>query len=202
MFLEEQRFASHWAELSQPVKALWRSQRARWLLWLSLRCPPAEPPQPFRIWLCRRFRLPLPLTSRNCRCRHRLDKFGHHRAACSKVGVLGKGFPLECAAAQMCREAGGRVSTNVFVRDLDLAAFNALDNRRVEVIVDGLPLWHGAQLAIDTTFVSPLRGDCSPRQSEGCVVVSHAMRLKLSRSLSWRLARCRALRLCLRHMRC
>ena len=25
--LEEQRFASHWAELSQPVKALWRSQR-------------------------------------------------------------------------------------------------------------------------------------------------------------------------------
>ena len=119
-------------------------------------------PQPFRIWLCRRLRLPLPLTSRKCRCGHRLDKFGHHRAACSRVGVLGKrGFPLECAAAQVCREAGGRVSTNVFVRDL--AAFNALDNRRVEVIADGLPLWHGAQLAIDTTLVSPLHGDGSAR---------------------------------------
>ena len=70
---------------------------------------------------------------------------------------------MECAAAQVCREAGGRASTNVFVRDLDLAAFNALDNRRVEVIADGLPLWHGAQLAIDTTLVSPLRGDGSAR---------------------------------------
>ena len=63
----------------------------------------------------------------------------------------------------MCREAGGRVSTNVFVRDLDLAAFNALDNRRVEVVADGFPLWHGALLAIDTTLVSPLRGDGSAR---------------------------------------
>ena len=31
MWLEEQRFASHWAELPQLVKALWRSQRrGRW----------------------------------------------------------------------------------------------------------------------------------------------------------------------------
>ena len=218
-----------------------------------------------------------PLTSRNCQCGHRLDKFGHHRAACSKMGVLGKrGFPLECAAAQVCREAGGRVSTNVFVRDLDLAAFNALDNRRVEVIAEGLPLWHGAQLAIDTTLVSPLRGDGSargraadhsgstlqdarrrkerdlpcarrrcraspsggscrgggrqvvggnspvpswvgqgscgfgatplPRQSEGGVVasleLSACMQCDWSFRVSWRLARCRALGLCLRHMRC
>ena len=113
-------------------------------------------PQPSRMWLCRRLRQPLPLTFRNCRCGHRLDKFGHHRAACSRVGVLGKrGFPLECAAAQVCREAGGRVSINVFILDLDLAEFNALDNRRVEVIADGLPLWHGAKLAIDNTLVPP-----------------------------------------------
>ena len=137
-----------------------------WLLWLSLRCPPAEPPGSnpnHSAFGCRRLRLPLPLTSRNCRCGHRLDKFGHHRAACSRVGVGKRGFPLECAAAQVCREAGGRVSTNVFVRALDLAAFNALDDRRVEVIADGLPVWHGAQLAIDTTLVSPLRGDGSAR---------------------------------------
>ena len=31
--------------------------------------------------------------------------------------MLGKrGFPLECAAAQVCREAGARVASNVFVR--------------------------------------------------------------------------------------
>ena len=44
--------------------------------------------QPFRVWLCRRLRLPVPLTSRNCRCGRRLDKLGHHRAACSRAGVL------------------------------------------------------------------------------------------------------------------
>ena len=38
-------------------------------------------------------------------------------AACAEAGVLGRrGFPLECAAAQVFREAGARVATNVFVR--------------------------------------------------------------------------------------
>ena len=31
-------------------------------------------------------------------------------------------FPLERAAAQVCREAGGRVSSNVLVRDMDLCS--------------------------------------------------------------------------------
>ena len=61
-----------------------------------------------------------------------------------------RGFPLERAAAQICREAGGSVGVDRFVRDLDLVAFNGLDQRRIEVIVDGLTLWHGAQLAVDT----------------------------------------------------
>ena len=30
------------------------------------------------------------------------------------------------------------------------------DDRRIEVIANGLPLWGGAQLAVDTTLVSPL----------------------------------------------
>ena len=48
---------------------------------------------------------------------------GHHRSACAVAGVLGRrGFPLENAAARICREAGGRVRTNVLVRDLDLHA--------------------------------------------------------------------------------
>ena len=37
--------------------------------------------------------------------------------------------------------------------------------RRIEVIVDGLSLWHGAQLAVDTTVVSPLHGDGSARRN-------------------------------------
>ena len=55
---------------------------------------------------------------------------------------------MERAAAQVCREAGGRVGVDRFVRDLDLGAFNQLD-ARIEVIVDGLSLWRGAQLAVD-----------------------------------------------------
>ena len=92
------------------------------------------------------------------------DMFGHHRAACAVAGVLGRrGFPLEVAAAQVCREAGARVSTNLYVRDMDLAEFNNLDGRRLEVVADGLTLWQGAQLATDTTLVSPLRRDGSAR---------------------------------------
>ena len=69
------------------------------------------------------------------------------------AGVLGRrGYPLEVAAAQVCREAGARVSTNLHVRDMDFAEFNNLDGRRLEVVADGLTLWHGAQLSMDTTF--------------------------------------------------
>ena len=55
------------------------------------------------------------------------------------------------------------MSTNILVRDMDLAAHNNLDGPRLEVVADGLTLWHGAQLAIDTTLVSPLRRDGSAR---------------------------------------
>ena len=44
----------------------------------------------------------------------------------------------------------------MFVRDLDLDVPNAArDGRRLEVVADGLPLFGGVQLAIDTTLVSP-----------------------------------------------
>ena len=41
---------------------------------------------------------------------------------------------------------------------MDLAAPDRLDNRRIEVVVDGLPLFHGSQLAVDTTLVSGTLG--------------------------------------------
>ena len=65
--------------------------------------------------------------------------------------------------ARVCREAGGRVATNILVRDLDLGTPDARDARRLEVVVDGLPLFGGAQLAVDTTLVSAIQGNGEPR---------------------------------------
>ena len=116
-------------------------------------------PQPFRVLLLRRLRLPLPFTARSCVCGRLLDNLGHRRSACSVAGILGRrGCPLETAAARICRGAGGIVRTNVFLRELDLGVGGVLDNRRLEVVVDGLPLVNGAQLAVDTTLVSPIPG--------------------------------------------
>ena len=55
--------------------------------------------------------------------------------------------------------------TNMVVRDMDLApgANHMADGRRLEVVVDGLSLFHGSQLAIDTTLVSAVRADGTPR---------------------------------------
>ena len=66
---------------------------------------------------------------------------------------------VESAAARVCREAGAGVSLNVRVQDMDLARPDVLDNRRLEIVADGLPLFHGAQFAIDTTVVSVLKRD-------------------------------------------
>ena len=86
------------------------------------------------------------------------------QTACSRSGVLGRGeFALESAAARVCREVGGRVATNILVRDLDLGTPDARDARRLEVVVDGLPLFGGAQLAVDTTLVSAIQGNGEPR---------------------------------------
>ena len=53
----------------------------------------------------------------------------------------------------------GRVTTNVVVRDLDLRLPDAAHGRRLEVAVDGLPLFGGAQLAVDTTMVGAVHTD-------------------------------------------
>ena len=98
------------------------------------------------------------------------------------MGVLGrKGFALESAAARVCREAGARVTENVLVRDLDIFAPDAADERRLEVIADVLPLFHGAQLAIDTTMVSPLGRDWAPHQQ--CADVDGAAMLAARRRM-------------------
>ena len=107
----------------------------------------------FRVLLLRRLRLPLPPVSRTCRCGRLLDSFRHHRAA----GVLGRrGFAVESVGARIFREGGARVATNVLVRDLDLLVPNVHDGRRLEIVAEGLPLFGGVQLVVDTTLVSPI----------------------------------------------
>ena len=81
----------------------------------------------FRVLLQRRFSLPFPLSNRICRCGLPNDQFGHHFAACSRTWLLGRrGFPFESAVARICREAGGRVATNMFVRNMNFGAPNAV----------------------------------------------------------------------------
>ena len=48
------------------------------------------------------------------------------------------------------------------LRDLNLDA-PGTDGRRIEVVANGLPLWQGAQVAVDATIVSPVRRDGSAR---------------------------------------
>ena len=119
----------------------------------------------FRVLLLRRLRLPLPLAERTCRCRRLLDPFGDHRAAFARSGVLrGRGCPLERAAARVCREGSWSQSHP----DLNLQV-DRVDDRRLEVVANGLPLWGGQQLAVDTTLVPPLSGQGQPVRRGGRV---------------------------------
>ena len=109
----------------------------------------------FRVLLLRRLRLPVPIGPCRCRCGGDLDALGDHRAACPTAGVLGtRGAVLE-RAARVCREAGARVATNVLLRDMNVDV-PLTDGRRIEVLANGLPIWQGAQAAVDTTLVSPV----------------------------------------------
>ena len=178
----EQAFIQNevWPTLDDSARALMRSQHGPLASTPFTVLPTSRmmriEAQSFPLLLCRHLRFPLPLSLRTCRCGRQLDAFGHHRAACQVAGVLGRrGFPLECAAAQVCRKAGARVTTNMLVHDMDLGHFDALDARRLEVVADGLTLWRGAQLAIDTTLVSPLKADGTARNRaadrDGAVLV-------------------------------
>ena len=122
--LHEQCASEMWPAFSNTEKALMLSQSGP-MSGEPFSCFPTTREtrfdfQSFRLLLLRRLRLPLPITARRCRCGRPLDSSGHHRAACARVGVLGRrGFALESAAARVCREAGGRVMTNILVRDMD-----------------------------------------------------------------------------------
>ena len=116
-------------------------------------------------------------------CGRQIDKFGHHRASCARAGVLGRrGFALESGTARVCREAGGRVTTNVMVRDLELddpqAAGTQVGNCR-----GWLPLLEGCQLVVDA--ISALHCDGPHTQNwwgleDGPALLSWGSRLEVA----------------------
>ena len=166
---DERACETHLSDLTLASRALLLSQAGPHSARAITVAPTHEavsiPNAQFRILLLRRLRLPLPLAPRTCSCRGRLDTFGDHRAACATSGVLAaRAGPLERAVARVCREAGARVARNVRVADMNIDVPVA-DDRRIEVVANGLSLWHGSQLAVDATLVSPLTrtGEPHPR---------------------------------------
>ena len=85
------------------------------------------------------------------------------------MGVLAhRAGPLQRAAARVCREAGARVAGSTALRDMNLD-LPASDARRIEVVANGLPIWRGVQVAVDTTLVSPVQRSGQARA--GCEAV-------------------------------
>eukprot|EP00439_Symbiodinium_sp_Y106_P047985 s5209_g6.t1 len=63
---------------------------------------------------------------------------------CATSGVLAsRALPLERAVARVCQEAGARVARDVRLSEMNID-FPVSDDRRIEVVVNGLYLWHGA----------------------------------------------------------
>ena len=62
----------------------------------------------FRTLLLVRLHLPLHVDDRFCKCGARLDVFGHHRSACSRVGLLKpRGTPAEICAVMLALSGRG-----------------------------------------------------------------------------------------------
>ena len=126
-------------------------------------------PQVLKV-LFRRLRLPLSLTARVCRCGCHLDVFVHHRSACAVAEVLGRrGFPVwKLQRQESAVEQVGEFAHTFLFLDLGVVV-NQFDTRTLEV-VDLLPLFQGAQLAVDTTLVCPLTrtGEAKPRTVNEC----------------------------------
>ena len=75
--------------------------------------------------------------------------------------------PLKGQQHGFAGKGGARVTTNTRLADLNIHTLSRVDDRRIEVIANGLPMWGGSQLAVDTTLVSPLTRSGEPRSRGG-----------------------------------
>ena len=110
--------------------------------------------------------MPLGLLQHTCNGRSckSLDELDDHRSSCPRSGRLKKRFvPMERMLAQIFKEDGARVRFNKFVRNLNVPVVSIQNQRRLEVIAEGLFLYRIKQIAIDTTLVSPLSSEGVPR---------------------------------------
>ena len=109
-------------------------------------------PDLFRVLILERLRVPFPVTEARCECGAVFDCKGRHRAACPHSGRLRtRALAPERTLARVCREAGALVRCNVKLVDMNIAVA-ANDQRAIEVVASGLPVHHGAQLAVDITL--------------------------------------------------
>ena len=99
-------------------------------------------------------------------------------------------WPVEKACrthtlARVCREAGATVTRNVKLRDMNVQV-SATNEREIEVVAAGLPIHHGAQLAVDITqershFSRSTSGYCCHCQRSRTVVSSPGQRSQVRR---------------------
>jgi len=59
------------------------------------------------------------------------------------------------------------------------------DARRIEVVCNGLPLWHGVQLAVDATLVSTLVSPVKPSGLHGSRVQTKSAKSQREACCSW-----------------
>ena len=106
----------------------------------------------FRTLVSERLRLPLQVSEALCECGIVLDRQGRHRAAYARSGRLKtRAMAPERALARVCREAGATVRCNARLRDMNVVVA-AHDDRAIEVLATRLPLFFGAQFAVDITL--------------------------------------------------
>ena len=94
----------------------------------------------------------------------------------------------ERTLARVCREAGATVRTNNKLCDMNVA-ISASDAREKEVLASGLPMHHGAQLAVDITMRSALtaNGSACPNaaHTDGAVLLRARSDKEGSITSSW-----------------
>ena len=98
---------------------------------------------------------------------HGVDVYGDYRATCMRSGrVQIRASTVEKVWARVFREAGAVVKRSKLVRDMHVGDMRAskhkLDQRRVDLVAYGLPIFNGLPIACDATLVSPLTGAGEP----------------------------------------
>ena len=124
-------------------------------------------------WLLRR-RLGLPILAdhEHCEgrtCQSQLDRFGHHRSACTRTGrIHGRHAAAIAPWRQVLHEAGYQVRSERLLRDTHVAT-DVADQRRMDLVAApgarGLGARRGVALFLDVTIVSVLTAAGAPRPS-------------------------------------